>query len=322
MIARLFVTALAVTAIQSGFAQKPYPLGSMVALPSSDPNIKAEACWKAANVRGVLLRVFWSHLQPTDGAYDWSYFTTGIQLATKYNKWVVISVDGSEAPKWLYTEGVPKWISVTGAKGPYPWNSTLQSKWSEVVTNLGSLYDGQPLVHAVTMWCGGTGIECFFAENQTDARHLDKIAGGGSGSGAVLWENAAKVLINDFFKAFPNTPVYLATGLCYPDSNATMTDLVNWYRNQSHYVNGIQSNALSATFPTGGIFSHTTLPSAILAPIMYQDLAPIISPRMQGATLGQVFRNGENENAQAIQVYPSDPTGKVLANFNAFVGAD
>jgi hypothetical protein len=322
MIARLLASALAVTAIHSGFAQKTSPLGSMVALPSSDPNIKLEACWNAANVRGVLLRVFWSHLEPKDGVYDWSYFTTGIGQAIAHNKWLVLSVDGSEAPEWLYDEGVPRWKSTTGAKAPYPWNSILQSKWSEMVTNLGSRYDGQSLVHAVTMWCGGTGIECFFAENHTDGNKLDQIAGGGPGSGAVLWENAAKTLINDFFKAFANTPVYLATGLCYPNSNATMTDLANWYRAQIHYVNGMQSNALSATFPAGGIFPHTTLASSTLAPIMYQDLAPIISARMQGASLGQVIRNGETENAKAIQVYASDPTGKPLADFNIFVGAN
>jgi hypothetical protein len=321
MIARLLASALAVTAIHSGFAQKTSPLGSMVALPSSDPKIITEACWSAANVRGVLLRVFWSHLEPKDGVYDWSYFKTGLEQAITHNKWVVLSVDGSEAPEWLYDKGVPLWKSVTGAKAPYPWNSILQSKWSEMVTNLGSRYDGDSLVHAVTMWCGGTGIESFFAENHTDAGKLDNIAGGGPGSGAVLWENAAKTLINDFFKAFPNTPVYLATGLCYPNSNATMTDLVIWYRAQ-HYGNGMQSNALSATFPAGGIFPHTTLSSSTLAPIMYQDLAPIISPRMQGATLGQVIRNGETENAKAIQVYPSDPSGKVLADFNSYVGAN
>lgn len=322
MIARLLVTALAVTAIQSGLAQKPYPLGAMVALPSSDPSIKTEPCWNAANVRGVLLRIFWSKLEPTDGVYDWSYFTDGLKYATAHNKWVVLSVDGSRAPKWVYQEGVPKWISVTGAEAPYPWNSTLQSKWAAMVTTLGSLYDGQPLVHAVTMWCGGTGIESFFAANQSDGRNLDKIAGGGPGSGAPLWENAAKTLINDFFTAFPHTPVYLATGTCYPDSKATMTDLVNWYRAQSHVVNGMQCNALSAIYPTGGIFAHTTLQSATLEPVMYQDLAPIISARMKGATLGQVVNNGENQKATVIQVYPSDPLGGVLANFNTFVGAN
>src|SRR5258708_7686693 len=322
MIARLLASALAVTAIHSGFAQKTSPLGSMVALPSSDPNIKNEGCWIKAKVRGVLLRVCWSQLEPSDGGYNWSYFATGIQLATTHNKWLVLSVDGSEAPKWLYNEGVPQWTSTTGAFAPYPWNSTLQSKWSAMITKLGSLYDGQSLVHAVTMWCGGTGIECFFAENQTDAKKLDQIAGGGSGSVAILCENAAKTLINDFFNAFPNTPVYLATGLCYPNSNATMTDLANWYLGQAHGVKGMQSNALSAIFPSGGIFPHTTLDSSILSPIMYQDLAPISSPRMQGATLGQVIKNGENENAKAIQVYPSDPTGAVLANFNTYVGAN
>ena len=97
-----------------------------------------------------------------------------------------------------------------------------------MVTAMGSQFDSQPLVRAISMWCGGTAIECFFAQTQGDATALDQIAGGGTGSGAVFWENAAKTLITDFLHAFPNTPVYLATGTCYPDSNATMTDLANW----------------------------------------------------------------------------------------------
>src|SRR5258708_13740433 len=99
MIARLLASALGVTAIHSGFAQKTSPLGSMVALPSSDPNIKNEACWTKANVRGVLLRVFWSQLEPSDGGYNWSDFVTGIHLATTPTKCLVLSVYCSEAAK-------------------------------------------------------------------------------------------------------------------------------------------------------------------------------------------------------------------------------
>jgi hypothetical protein len=321
---KLLLSTLAVTAIHGGFAQKPAPLGSMVALPANDQNISQEACWTDPNVLGVLLRVHWRAIERRDGGYNWTYFTTGIQLATTNNKWVVLSVDGSFPPNWLWADGVPQWKSTTGQTAPYPWNSTLQAKWSAMVTAMGSQFDSQSAVHAISMWCGGTAIECYFAQTQADATALDQIAGGGTGSGAVFWENAAKTLITDFFNAFPNTPVYLATGVCYPDSDATMTDLANWYLSQSAGVRGMQSDALSMYYPSHQIFPHTTLPTSNLSPVMYQDLVPIGNPRLKGATLAEVISHGEKENAKAIQVYPTDPPTDEsgLASFNSYVGAD
>src|SRR5258708_19488082 len=120
--------AVGVKGIHSGFAQKTSPLGSMVALPSSDPNIKNEACWTKANVRGVLLRVFWSQLEPSDGGYNLSYFATGIELAPTHNKKLVLSVDGYEAPKWLYNKGVPQRTSKNRPFLPYPPTKTPHPK--------------------------------------------------------------------------------------------------------------------------------------------------------------------------------------------------
>lgn len=325
MYKRLLLSILTLSAVHGTFAQRATPLGSMVVLPVSDPNISGEACWSDPNVLGVLLRVHWADIETSDGGYDWSYFSTGIGLATTNHKWLVFSVDGSQAPQWLYNEGVPMWTSSrSGNSAPYPWNSTLQSKWGAMITKMGSRYDAKNLVHAVTMWCGGTAIECFFAENQTDANALDQIAGGGAGSGATLWSNAAETLINQYLAAFPNTPLYLATGLCYPNSDATMTTVVNWFLPQRSGMNGAQSNALSYTYPSGNTFPHTTLQSSSLSPIMYQTLAPIGSSRMNGATLAQVISNGESENAKAIQVYPGDPATDetALAKFNTYVGAN
>jgi hypothetical protein len=320
---KLLVSMLAITAFHSGFAQKVTPLGSMVVLPVSDVNISTEACWKDPNVRGVQLRVNWRDIAPKDGTYNWKYFTSGIQLATTNNKWVVLVVNGASPPEWLYDDGVPQWTSTDGKHAPYPWNSIVQSKWSAMTTAMGSQFDGQSRVHAITMWCGGTSLESFFATTPTDATALDQIAGGGAGSGAAFWESAAKTLITDFLGAFPHTPLYLAAGTCYPNNDATMTDLVNWFRSQSPATRGLESDALQKFYPSYGLFPHTTLLASSISPIMYQDLAAISSPRMKGATLADVISHGEKENAKAIQVYPTDPATDEtsLANFNTFVGA-
>lgn len=52
--------------------------------PSRD--LAKEPCWTNSYVQGVLLRTFWSKIQPREGAIDWSFFDQGIALAAKYNK--------------------------------------------------------------------------------------------------------------------------------------------------------------------------------------------------------------------------------------------
>jgi hypothetical protein len=321
---KLLISALALSAIHAGFAQKATPLGSMVVLPVADPLISSEACWKDANVVGVLLRVNWWDVEHRNGTYDWSFFTNGIQLAAANNKWVVLTVNGSSPPHWIYLDGVPQWKSSAGRAAPYPWNSTVQSTWSALITDLAAQFDGQAIVHAVSVWCGGTAIESYFAVSTTDAAALDQLAGGGAGSGAAFWESAAKTLITDYLTSFKQTPLYLATGTCYPDNDATMTDLVNWFLGQTSGIRGMESDALSEYYPSGvGIFPHTTLETADLPLIMYQDLQAIGNPKMKGATLAEVIAHGEKENAKAIQVYPTDPATDegALAGFNTYIGA-
>ena len=117
---------------------------------------------------------------------------------------IVISVAGAQAPQWLYNEGVLQWSSnKTQATAPYPWSGT-QAKWGAFISAMGARYDGYNLVRAVTMWAGGTAIECYFARNGTDDQKLDSIAGGGAGSGAVFWENPARTLIAYYINALSN----------------------------------------------------------------------------------------------------------------------
>ena len=163
------------------------------------------------------------------------------------------------------------------------------------------------------MWAGGTGIECFFARNGTDDQKLDSIAGGGAGSGAVFWENAAKTLIGYYVSAFPTTNLYLATGQNYSgDQQGSMTDLANWFVSQKPYRYGLQSNALSSTYPAFNSsynyypFPHTTLNCADVYN-MYQYVSPI--GKMSGSpTNKQVMQNAYNANGWAVQCHPNDPS--------------
>ena len=52
--------------------------------PSRD--LAKEPCWTNPYVQGVLLRAFWSKVQPREGAIDWSFFDQGVALAAKPGK--------------------------------------------------------------------------------------------------------------------------------------------------------------------------------------------------------------------------------------------
>ena len=84
--------------------------------PSRDP--AKEPCWTNSYVQGVLLRTFWSKIQPREGAIDWSFFDQGVALAAKYNKKLgLLMTAGVRTPRWVYPAGVYEFM-VTTERGP------------------------------------------------------------------------------------------------------------------------------------------------------------------------------------------------------------
>jgi hypothetical protein len=329
----LVAALVAIFLTQGAVAQKPFPKGVMVVESVNDdsnyPNWKA---WSDPNVKGILLRVNWSDVQPPlGGAISWTYFEDVLQYNKTNNlgKWFVLSVDGAQAPQFVYfgIPAVPKWTSSTGGTCPYPWDTNLQGYWSTLISAMGKKFDGDQSVHGVTMWAGGTAIECFFARDQNDDDKLDDIAHDGSGNGWMLWEAAAKTLINDYMSAFPTTACYLACGQDYYGANEkrSMGDLASWFYNLRLGSNGLQSNAETNHYPFYDntyrywTFPHTALNCANYSLIMYQLLDPVGSPNMPAdATVANCLSNGgppqdagtgpnANGNAEAIQLYRGDP---------------
>jgi len=240
---------------------KPCPRGVYVVLPNDDPDLSSRVCWSDPNIKGVLLRTSWSSVEPAPGVFDWSYFDAGIALCRSHNKLAQLQIScGLLAPIWVYTNGATIWYPTSGGQMPCPWCAVMQSSISELITAFGVRYDSNPTVASVTMWAGGRNIECFFAQTQDEIDALE------AAGGPAVWAKASKNIIRMFATAFPTTQLYLACGHACSDCEATMTRVARWARATYKRRIGLQSNALSANYPSsdpsGGYteFPHTTIP--------------------------------------------------------------
>ena len=292
------------------------PRGLSVALPVDDPKIATEVCWTDTNVQMVLLRTKWSSIEPSPGVFDWGYFDAGLALCQKYGKRAQMSINGGARyyPSWL---SVQKWKTNKGGYSPCPWDPKLQTEVAKMIAVFGARYDENPLLSSVTMWAGGRGIETFFCQTPAQQKVLDA-AGGPS-----IFITASEAIIDAYAKAFPTTPIYLATGNAYPDGRTTMTTIAKYML--SKYPNsGLQSCALSSRYPSGKLFPHTKIRSSKVRHIGFQFLLALTSPQMAGSTLETTLTNGLNYGAAWVQAYPTDPVTDpaAAAKFNSQARSD
>jgi hypothetical protein len=307
--ASLLILLLTLPLSQGRGATKSPPRGTYVALKENDPDIDSESCWKDPNVFGVLLRTKWSAVESALGTYDWSYFDHGLALAKQYGKLVQMSITcGVYAPDWLYGLGVSRWTTTGKIHGsqsqPAPWDAAFQKHFSALISSWGARYDSDPLVASVTVWCGGRGIETFFAQKPEDAAQLDRVGG------IQLWLSAAKKIIDIYHSAWPTTPLYLACGQNYPDRKASLTELAEYALSKGNF--GLQTNAWTAVYPfvnrrTGKAYwPHTRIEISAIRLTGAQELFPIGSARMKGQTVAQVMNNAIRFRLGWFQAYPTD----------------
>jgi hypothetical protein len=290
-------------------ATKGPPRGTYVALKENDPDIDTEACWKNPNVFGVLLRTKWSAVESQRGTYDWSYFDHGLALAKQYGKLVQMSVScGVYAPDWLYGLGASKWTTTGKIHGsqnqPAPWDDIFLKHLSVLISAWGARYDSNLLVASVTVWCGGRGIETFFAQKPEDAAQLDRVGG------VQMWLAAAKKVVDIYCSAWPTTPLYLACGQNYPDTKSSLTELAEYALSKGNF--GLQTNAWTAVYPFvnkrngKAYWPHTRIEINSIRLTGAQELFPIGTVRMKGETVAQVMENAIRFRVGWFQAYPTD----------------
>ena len=84
-----------------------------------------------------------------------------------------------------------------------------------------------------------------------------------------------------------------------------MTQVVNYGLSGYPGRFGVQSNELTVSIPTNGLFPHTKINTTGLSPVGYQMLGTVNSGRL-GGTLQQALTDGIVNGAQFIEVYDSD----------------
>jgi hypothetical protein len=265
-------------------------------------NLAGEACWTNPNVAGVVLRTDWATTEPVAGQYNWSFLDTGLALGQSNHKKIGISVvAGVSSPAWIYALGAKQFILTGYGPMPSPWDAIFQSNWGQFLKQLALRYDSNPQLAFVTMAGPGRTVEYFFALSRADTAQLISTVG------IQGWVTAANQNTDAYAKAFLLTPFFCATGLpLRGEGPEAMTSVVQYGLSAYPGRFGVQSNALSARYPTTtGPFPHTSVPLAGLSPIGFQMLQPVASGKL-GGTLAQALTNGIALGAHFIEVYDSD----------------
>lgn len=103
-------------------------------------------------VEGILVRVDWKYLEPTDDNFDWSLIENQIELANTYQKKISLAVGiGSNAPDWLFDKAQSTTYDFNGSTGEIivPWDPIFQTEWKEFIEQFGNHFNGNQTISLV-----------------------------------------------------------------------------------------------------------------------------------------------------------------------------
>lgn len=188
----------------SVFAQQP-PTGVYV---SGGPTTPMNSSVKASNanfsfVSGVLVRLNWKDLEPTDDAFDWTLIENQIDSANHYGVQISLAVGaGDNLPDWLLPQIETYSFNFMGdvATRAVPWDAAFLSEWSEFVLALGNKFDGVPTISMV--YITNASANGFEMQLPSGAVVPDWSTLGYSETSII---NSWKTVIDAFDEGFPNS---------------------------------------------------------------------------------------------------------------------
>lgn len=199
----IFILLLSVT-LQSNAQNYPPPTGVYCSCGptmgtgngSVDPAVAAKPF-----VKGILVRVPWNLLEPTDNNFTWTLIDGQITAAKKYGKKISLGIgNGPAVPRWLFDKGVERLIATVPKTDTIamPWDSIYLAQWSEFVAALGNQYKNDTtiqLVYISNSTSNGFEMQLPFQSIPTlaDAGYTDEKM-------TTSW----RVCIDAFNDAFPN----------------------------------------------------------------------------------------------------------------------
>lgn len=325
------------------------PTTSTVGAGSVDPAVASKSF-----VKGILVRIGWKDIEPSDNTYNWALLDNQINAANSYGKKISLAISGGpNSPSWLYSLGTQTISYTIPFPGTIPvlWNTTFLTKWTEFVRALGNKYKNDTTIRLVYISNATTnGIEMQLPFSPTPSyasiSYTDQ---------KVI--NSWKQVIDTFSVAFPNH--YLSNDF-HPvnSSNAVADSVYNyaklkmpnryganawwWTQNNttvypSQYTilqnsavtnifTGVQmaysATTDSASFGAGGL--HTALSLAISKGICYwevwnQDilnpnLASLLTNSTSCSTITGVTE-AKSINETDYLIYPNPSTGKMVISF-------
>ena len=108
-------------------------------------------------VKGVLVRVGWSDLEPSDNIFNWYLIDQQITAANSYVKKISLAIGcGPQTPQWIFSIGV-QYVTEPTTHPPYidsialPWDSIFISKWTSLIDSLGRRYKNDTTITLVYM---------------------------------------------------------------------------------------------------------------------------------------------------------------------------
>ncbi|MBV8212726.1 MAG: beta-galactosidase [Verrucomicrobia bacterium] len=330
----LIISAVAWASVALGSVKNlPYGIFWLPAVATSasqDPN--DWRVWTNPHVTGVVARVSWAYLEPSEGQYNWTYLDDIQALAQKTGALWEIEIasgakDGSNAsfyPSWVVADGA-KTVTLHGNRGTLaticvPWDPVFQAKWQALIQAVGARYDAVENLRAVQMTGVGRDGECYFCSNNPKYISdwewvLSQTPNGTVEEGEQLWENAAGTIAGFYANAFPQTPFLYSTGSPLPRSadrkNVAMSTVVA---------------SLSAAYNVGHLWRFGTRSSGYhyngpIDPwgarygIFFQGYQQS-APEKSGAAAAALQVNTSPYNGLWFEVYANDCM--ITSNFSAF----
>lgn len=152
-------------------------------------------------VKGILVRVGWQLMEPSDNQYNWSLIDEQIAAAQSFGKKISLAIgSGISIPQWVLNAGTQSLVTSVPFNDTIavPWDSIYLDQWTEFISALGNRYQNDTtivLVYMTHSTSNGYEMQLPFvttpslqAAGYTDAKMIQS------------W----KTVINAFNMAFPN----------------------------------------------------------------------------------------------------------------------
>ncbi len=206
-------------------------------------------------VDGIVIRTFWSTVQPAPDKFDWSFIDSQVQAASASGKKVILVVlPGVFTPSWAL-QGVQSaqfvvdygFMQGQTVTLPLPWDATYLNRWFAFVHALGQRYDSNPAIVNVPA-AGPTSVS---EEMSLPADPAAVAKWKQLGYSLQKYTGAWQQTLAAYVQSFPTTQISLTfyPGLPLPDAaaeTATRVEVANFaFTSYGQHV-AFQENGLSA----------------------------------------------------------------------------